>query len=78
MAYKATRSFSGIVSMKKGDVRDIKDVEVAKDLLRAGYVIALEEEKPQESAEEEKPQESKPKTSKRTAKKKAEDGDLDG
>ena len=70
MAYKATRSFSGIVSMKKGDVKDIKDVEVAKDLLRAGYVIALEEEKPQES---------KPKaTAKKTAKKKAEDGDSDG
>lgn len=70
MAYKATRSFSGIVSMKKGDVKDIKDVEVAKDLLRAGYVIALEEEKAEES---------KPKTSsKKTAKKKAEDGDSDG
>lgn len=69
MAYKATRSFSGIVSMKKGDVKDIKDVEVAKDLLRAGYVIALEEEKAEES---------KPKaTSKKTAKKKAEDGDSD-
>lgn len=46
MAYKATRSFSGIVSMKKGDVKDINDSEVAKDLLRAGYVIALEESKP--------------------------------
>ena len=46
MAYKATRSFSGIISMKKGDVRDITDAEVAKDLLRAGYVIELEESKP--------------------------------
>lgn len=46
MAYKATRSFSGIISMKKGDVREINDVEVAKDLLRAGYVMELEESKP--------------------------------
>lgn len=65
--YKATKSFSGIISMKKNDVREIKDEEVAKDLIRAGYVIELADE-------------SKPKTaiSKKTAKKKAEDGDSDG
>ena len=42
--YKATKSFSGIISMKKGDVREIKDDEVAKDLIRAGYVIELADE----------------------------------
>lgn len=65
--YKATTSFSGIVNMKKGDVKEINNEEVAKDLLRAGYVIELaDESKTQDS----KPVESKPKTtSKKTAKK---------
>lgn len=65
--YKAIKSFSGIISMKKGDEREIKDEDVAKDLLRAGLVIGLEsEEKPKATA-----------SSKKTAKKKAEDGDSD-
>ena len=65
--YKATKSFSGIISMKKGDVREIKDVEVAKDLIRAGYVIELADE-------------SKPKTTpaKKTSKKVVKDGESDG
>jgi len=42
--YKATRSFSGIVSMKKNDVKEINNEEVAKDLIRAGYVIELADE----------------------------------
>ena len=42
--YKATKSFSGIISMKKGDEREINDEELAKDLLQAGFVIALESE----------------------------------
>ena len=71
LMYKATRSFSGIVSMKKGDVREIKDDEVAKDLLRAGYVTELADES-----------NNKPKTttSSKKASKKGDikDGDLDG
>ena len=54
MAYKATKSFSGVISMKKGDVRDITNEEVAKDLLRAGYVIELEESKPKTSTSSKK------------------------
>ena len=67
MAYKATISFAGRnFSMKKGDVKDITDEALAKDLLNAGYVIELDESKPLES----KPEASKPKTtSKKTAKK---------
>ncbi len=38
MAYKALKSFSGLVSMRKGEERDIEDQEVVKDLLRAGYI----------------------------------------
>ena len=52
--YKATTSFSGIVNMKKGDVKEINNEEVAKDLLRAGYVIELEESKPKTSTSSKK------------------------
>ena len=47
MAYKAIRNFSGIVSMHVGEVKDISDVIIAKDLLKAGYI---EEIKPAEKA----------------------------
>ncbi len=57
--YKATKSFSGLINMKKGDVKEIKDEEVAKDLIRAGYVMELvDESKPMTKA-----------TSKKSAKK---------
>lgn len=45
--YKALKSFSGIVNMKKGDVKNIGDKAVAEDLLRVGYIEELEkDEKP--------------------------------
>lgn len=46
--YKALISFTGAVSMKKGEVKAIADEAIAKDLVRCGYVEALEkkEEKP--------------------------------
>lgn len=43
MAYRALRSFSGLVSMVKNEVREIKDEEIVKDLLRAGYIEDLSE-----------------------------------
>lgn len=67
LMYKANKSFSGVISMKRGDVREIKDVEVAKDLIRAGYVSELADE-------------SKPKTtasSKKASKKAVKDGESD-
>lgn len=36
--YKALKSFVGKVSMVEGEVKDILDEEIAKDLLRAGYI----------------------------------------
>lgn len=45
--YKAKVNFSGVVSMNVGEVADIADVNIAKDLLRAGYI---EEIKPAEKA----------------------------
>ncbi|MBO6304887.1 MAG: hypothetical protein J6M62_07430 [Selenomonadaceae bacterium] len=45
--YKAKVSFSGVVSMNVGEVADIADVNIAKDLIKAGYI---EEVKPAEKA----------------------------
>ena len=53
MKYKAKVSFGGNVSMHVGEIKEIADVNIAKDLLRAGYI---EEVKPAEKA--------KPKTTK--------------
>ena len=48
MKYKAKVNFSGIkLSMCVGEVKDIADANIAKDLLRAGYI---EEIKPAEKA----------------------------
>ena len=41
--YRAKVGFSGLISMKKNEVREIKDKEIVKDLLKAGYI---EEVKP--------------------------------
>lgn len=43
MAYRALKSFSGVISMVKGEVREIKDEAIAKDLVRAGYVADMQE-----------------------------------
>lgn len=64
--YKALISFSGIVSMACGDVKDIKNKAVAEDLLRAGYIEEVKPEVKQEVAPEAEPQteEAKPKPKK--------------
>lgn len=54
--YKALKSFSGVVSMAEGEVKDISDPTVVKDLVNAGYI------------EEVKPADNKAKTKKKTAK----------
>lgn len=54
MKVKALTSFSGAISMSKGEERDIKNDVLLKDLMQAGYVEALEaEEKSEEKADEE-------------------------
>ena len=45
MEYVALVSFSGLVSMRRGEVREIKDKNIAKDLLRAKYIEPLEKKK---------------------------------
>ena len=36
--YKSLISFSGIISMTVGEIKEITDKEVVKDLLQAGYI----------------------------------------
>lgn len=51
MKVKALRSFSGAANMHRGQIADIADTAVVKDLLKAGYVEELaEEEKTQTTA----------------------------
>ena len=43
--YKAKIGFSGIISMKKNEVKQIKDKAIVKDLLKAGYIEEIKPEK---------------------------------
>lgn len=45
MKYRALISFSGLLSMSMGDVREISDKDIVKDLLKAGYIEELKETK---------------------------------
>lgn len=38
MLYRALVSFSGLVTMRKNEVREITDEEIIKDLLKAKYI----------------------------------------
>lgn len=38
MDYRALKTFAGVVSMRRGEVKDIKDQEIANGLLNAGYI----------------------------------------
>jgi hypothetical protein len=42
--YKALKSFSGLVSMRKGEVRDISNLAYVKDLLNAKYIEEVKTE----------------------------------
>lgn len=48
MLYKATCSFSGLISMSMGKVGEIADQTIADDLLKAGYIIPFEADKKEE------------------------------
>lgn len=67
----AKKSFVGLVSMSVGETRDIQTKEVLDDLLRAGFVEAVEEKpkaKPKTKTEE-KPEAKTPAKKTTTAKK---------
>lgn len=46
MKIKALVSFSGAFSMYKGEVRECSDKVILQDLLQAGYIEEVKEEKP--------------------------------
>lgn len=46
MLYRALKSFVGVVRMNKGDVKEIDDKKAIEDLLRLGYIEAVEDNKP--------------------------------
>ena len=62
--YRAIKSFSGLIRMTTGEVRDISDPSIVEDLLKAGYI----EEFPPKVEEETKKSKAK-KTKKKGAKK---------
>lgn len=41
MKCKALTSFSGVISMSKNEVRELKDENLIKDLTKAGYIMPL-------------------------------------
>ena len=45
MLYKAKVSFSGLVSMYKGETKELTDEEIIKDLLKAKYIEKVEDAK---------------------------------
>lgn len=45
--YKALRSFTGLVCMYEGEIKEIPDKEIAMDLLNCGYIEAVEETAPE-------------------------------
>lgn len=60
MLYKATTSFTGLENMRRGEVKEIKNEAIVKDLLKAGYIEPVEEK----SAKAPEKKDSKPKKAK--------------
>ena len=50
MKVRALVSFSGLVSMSKGEVKEIRDKDIVADLLRAGYIEQIEKPKNKKSS----------------------------
>ena len=58
MKYRALVNFTGLISMAKGQVRDISDLSLARDLLKAKYIEECKEEA-EKTQSAEAPKESK-------------------
>ncbi len=43
--YKAIIGFTGLITMRKDEVKEIKDKALVKDLLKAGYIEEVKPEK---------------------------------
>lgn len=45
MKYRALKGFSGLISMRKGEIKVINDKEIVVDLIKAGYIEPIEKPK---------------------------------
>lgn len=54
MLYKAIKSFTGKITMRMGEVREITDSSIAEDLLRAKYVEPVKQAKQTKKKESKK------------------------
>lgn len=54
MTYKAVKNFIGVISMRKGDVKEINDANAVKDLLRLGLIEPVKTGATSEADEPEK------------------------
>lgn len=45
MKYKALKSFSGLVSMFEGEIKEIENKDIVNDLLNAHYIEESKEQK---------------------------------
>ena len=61
--YRALVSFSGLISMAEGEIREIADKAMVKDLLNAGYI--------EEISPDSKPKEVTPESAEKPKKKSA-------
>lgn len=50
MKVKALIGFSGLVSMRKGEIKEINDKNIVTDLIRAGYIEPIEKPKTKKSS----------------------------
>lgn len=68
--YKALKTFGGLVSMRRGELKDISNPTIVKDLLKAGYIEEVKPAKSKSIVEEttetpdEKPEKPKRKNAK--------------
>ena len=51
LKYKALEGFGGVVNAYRGEIIEITDKTIAKDLLKAGYVEKMSEKKDSEAVE---------------------------
>ena len=50
MIYYALKSFSGEISMRAGEKRELADEKIIADLLRAGYIAEFTADEPKKAA----------------------------
>lgn len=63
MLYKALKTFTGLEKMRRGEVKDLKDDYIIKDLLKAGYIEPAEGTPAEDDKPAEKPAEDEGVTS---------------